>query len=70
VVEKKPSTIEKSVASGDTLYKLSLQIYGKADRETVKRVAQNNPQVVNPNLIHVGSVLKFPKLSEGEDRTQ
>ena len=70
VIEKKPSTIEKSVASGDTLYKLSLQIYGKADRETVKRVAQNNPQVVNPNLIHVGSVLKFPKLSEGEDRTQ
>lgn len=70
VVEKKPSTIEKSVASGDTLYKLSLQVYGKADRETVKRVAQNNPQVANPNLIHVGSVLKFPKLSEGEDGTQ
>ena len=70
VVEKKPSTIEKSVASGDTLSKLSLQVYGKADRDTVKRVAQNNPQVVNPNLIHVGSVLKFPKLSEGEDRTQ
>ncbi|MBP1747625.1 MAG: ATPase [Deltaproteobacteria bacterium] len=70
VVEKKSSMIKKSVASGDTLYKLSLKVYGKADNRTMKIITENNPQVINPNVIHVGNVLSFPELSEDQNRMQ
>ncbi len=65
LVEKR-SVTKKSVAPGDTLYKLSRQIYGKVDSRTMKTIAENNPHVVNPNVIHVGSVLSFPELKDGQ----
>lgn len=68
VLVEKRSVTKKSVAPGDTLYKLSRQIYGKVDSRTMKTIAENNPHVVNPNVIHVGSVLSFPELNDGQGR--
>lgn len=70
IADKKLSMIKKSVTPGDTLYKLSRQIYGKVDSRTMKTITENNPQILNPNVIHVGSVLSFPQLSEDEQRTR
>ncbi len=64
--DRKSAMIKKSVNPGDTLYKLSRQIYGKVDSRTMKLITENNPHVLNPNIIHVGSVLSFPALSEDE----
>jgi len=66
VVEKKSALVTKSVTHGDNLYKLSREIYGKADDRTLKQIQESNPHVVNPNIIHVGSRITFPELS-GED---
>lgn len=66
VVKKKTAAVTKSVTHGDNLYKLSREVYGKADDRTLKVIQENNPHVVNPNIIHVGSRITFPELS-GED---
>jgi general secretion pathway protein A len=63
VVEKKGTAVRKSVAYGDSLYKLSREVYGKADSRIVQIVKENNPHVANPNVIHVGSTITFPELS-------
>ena len=44
------------VERGDTLFSLS-RLYGV----TVTDILRYNPQVVNPNLIRVGQILRFPK---------
>ncbi|MHB8109140.1 MAG: AAA family ATPase [Syntrophorhabdaceae bacterium] len=66
IVEKKPPVVRKSVTYGDSLYKLSRQIYGKVDNRTMRAIAENNPHVTNPNVIHVGSVINFPELGDNE----
>lgn len=63
VVEKKGAVVRKSVAYGDSLYKLSREVYGKADSRIVQIIKENNPHVANPNVIHVGSTITFPELS-------
>ncbi len=64
VVEKKGAVVKKSVSYGDSLYKLSREVYGKADSRIVQIIKENNPHVANPNVIHVGSTITFPELSE------
>lgn len=66
-IEKKSSVVKKSVAYGDSLYKLSREIYGKVDRRTMKAITESNPHVTNPNVIHVGSVISFPELNNQEN---
>lgn len=70
VVEKKSPMVKKSVTYGDSLYKLSRQIYGKVDSKTMKAIAESNPHVTNPNVIHVGSVISFPELNDQENLAQ
>jgi phage tail protein X len=70
-VEKKGAVVKKSVSYGDSLYKLSREVYGKADSHIVQIIKENNPHVVNPNVIHVGSTITFPVLSgEGGSTSQ
>jgi general secretion pathway protein A len=64
VVEKKAEAVKKSIVHGDTLIKLSREVYGKSDERILKLIQKSNPQVVNPDVIHVGSMLTFPRLSE------
>lgn len=53
------------VAPGSTLSALARRIYGEADPGVIRHIQRANPQVVNPNLIVVGDVLRFPQLGSG-----
>jgi general secretion pathway protein A len=64
VVEKRSEAVKKSIAHGDTLIKLSREVYGRSDERTLRLIQKNNPQVVNPDVIHAGGMLTFPLLSE------
>ncbi len=62
-----PKVIMKTVARGDTLSKLAQEVYGNAGTKVIQLIRQNNPQIVDPNLIHTGSTISFPNsLKEGE----
>jgi len=69
VLEKKAEAVKKSIVHGDTLTKLSREVYGKSDERTLRLIQKSNPQVVNPDVIHAGSMLTFPRLSEESDGT-
>ncbi|MGH9777598.1 MAG: LysM peptidoglycan-binding domain-containing protein [Candidatus Acidiferrales bacterium] len=46
------------VEPGDSLWKIAAQYLG--DGREWRRIAQANPHIANPNLIHVGDVLQLP----------
>ncbi len=69
VVEKRSEAVKKSIAHGDTLIKLSREVYGRSDERTLRLIQKNNPQVVNPDVIHAGGMLTFPLLSEEGEGT-
>ncbi len=69
VVEKRPRAVKKSIVHGDTLIKLSREIYGKSDDRILRLIQKSNPEVVNPDIIHAGSMLTFPRLSEESEDT-
>jgi general secretion pathway protein A len=54
--------ITRTVGQGDTLSKLAQEIYGAADSEVISAIREHNPQIVDPNVIHPGSVVVFPRL--------
>ncbi len=53
---------KKTVVRGDTLIKLTNEIYGKSDNKTIGLVKEKNPQITNPDIIHEGSTIIFPDL--------
>jgi len=69
VVEKATEAVRKSIVHGDTLIKLSREVYGKSDERILRLIQKSNPQVVNPDVIHAGSMLTFPRLSEEGEGT-
>ena len=54
--------VKKTVVLGDTLTKLSLDVYGYTDTDVVKWVQQNNPQITDPDVIPVGITVTFPSV--------
>jgi general secretion pathway protein A len=50
------------VQPGATLAALARAVYGAVDADLIKRIQSANPQVVNPNLIVAGDVLRFPEI--------
>jgi nucleoid-associated protein YgaU len=50
------------VQPGATLASLARAVYGGVDAGLIKRIQSANPQVVNPNLIVAGDVLRFPEI--------
>lgn len=69
IVEKRAEAVKKSIVHGDTLIKLSREVYGKSDERILRLIQKSNPQVVNPDVIHVGGMLTFPRLSDQGEGT-
>jgi hypothetical protein len=65
--EERPSTLIK-VKRGDTLTKLSIDIYGRVDGEILEMIRRHNPNLYNIDLISVGQEILFPALpSRGQE---
>ena len=58
------------VAAGSTLGSLAREVYGNVDPALIKRIQSANPQVVDPNRIMAGDLLRFPDLQPGHPVTQ
>jgi general secretion pathway protein A len=48
------------VEAGSSLESLAREVYGGVDPALIKRIQSINPQVVDPNVIMTGDVLRFP----------
>ena len=51
------------VPPGATLESLARQLYGSADAALIRRIQSANPQLVDPNRILAGDLLRFPDLA-------
>ena len=56
--------LELSIRPGDTLATIIKQHYGSYNKETLRAVLHENPEIQNPDRILVGAILKLPLLSE------
>jgi nucleoid-associated protein YgaU len=61
VTETKSSAKTHKVEAGETLYTISESVYG--DSKYYLRIEEANP-TVNPNKLHIGTILNVPALSE------
>jgi len=53
--------VKRVVKKGDTLYSLTRDVYGTANKELIERVKQQNKQINKDNKIVVGDKLSFPE---------
>jgi nucleoid-associated protein YgaU len=53
-----------SIRPGDTLIAIITQHYGSYNKETLRAVLHENPEIQNPDLIFAGEILKLPLPSE------
>jgi hypothetical protein len=53
-----------SIRPGDTLTEIITQHYGSYNKETLRAVLNENPEIQNPDLIFAGEILKLPLASE------
>jgi len=60
-MEEKPSTLVR-VKEGDTLTKLSIEIYGRNDSTILDMISRHNPDLKDINRISVGQEILFPSL--------
>ena len=49
-----------SIRPGDTLTGIIIQHYGSYNKETLRAVLHENPEIQNPDLIFAGEILKLP----------
>ena len=56
--------LEMSIRPGDTLAVIIRQLYGSYNKETLRAVLHENPEIQNPDRISAGEILKLPQLSE------
>jgi phage tail protein X len=56
--------LELAIRPGDTLASIIRQHYGSYNKETLRAVLHENPEIQNPDRILVGAILKLPLLSE------
>lgn len=59
-----------TVKQGDTLSKLSFDIYGTADSLILGRLQQANPGLTNINRLYIGQVIAFPTLTPEQSTDQ
>lgn len=57
-----PEEVIITVKPGDTLLKLSRQIYGSADEKILTSIQRENPEITNINNIEIGQKIIFPHL--------
>lgn len=58
---KKKAGVTRVVKKGDTLARLIAETYGSTDRRLIEMVKQNNPGIVNENVIVEGNSISFPE---------
>ena len=58
------------VEPGSTLGSLAREVYGAADPALIKRIQSANPQVLDPNVIMAGDLLRFPDSEPGSPAAQ
>ncbi len=51
------------VKRGDNLYSLARRIYGRADREVLRLIQRNNPDLTDINNLRIGQTIRFPNIS-------
>jgi len=49
------------VNKGETLYRIILRVYGKADPKILDAILKINPEIKNPNFIFENQVIKLPE---------
>jgi nucleoid-associated protein YgaU len=52
------------VKAGDSLSKMALEVYGRADEKTLALLLKNNPGIADPDLISIGQEIYFPPLQK------
>jgi type II secretory pathway predicted ATPase ExeA len=60
-VKARPDSRSIRVNPDETLYRISVDNYGKYNRSIVARIQELNPKVKNPDLIRSGESLRIPK---------
>ena len=60
------SSVMRTARKGDSLYKLTRNVYGYADNQLVAWVKQNNPWIKDINNIPVGGEIIFPEVVEDQ----
>jgi len=59
--QKKKAGVTRVIKKGDTLARLIAETYGSTDRKLIEMVKQNNPAIVNENIIVEGNRISFPE---------
>ena len=60
------SSVTRTVKKGDSLYKLTRNVYGYADDQLVAWVKQNNPWIKDINNLPIGEEIIFPEVVEDQ----
>ena len=68
IPEKIPSPVIRIVEKGDSLFTLTMKVYGYTDDKLVERVRRTNPGIKDINMIHVGDEIVFPEDNRPEAR--
>jgi general secretion pathway protein A len=58
----------RTVKDGDTIARLTEDVYGWADEGLIAWVHKNNSHITDVNVIHAGMKVVFPKLGEGREK--
>lgn len=54
------SARRRKVQAGDTLFKLMMEVYGRADAALLERLRRTNPQIGDVDRLKVGQTIEFP----------
>lgn len=50
------------VQSGDSLWDMAAEVYGRVDETIVSRIIETNPELADPDSIYIGQRIVFPEL--------
>jgi general secretion pathway protein A len=59
-----PPVATRVVKEGDNLYRMAADVYGFASDDVLLRVVERNPGITDVNQILVGTVIRFPDVSD------
>lgn len=69
--ESEPSfPLTRIVKKGDSLLRLTKNIYNSTDSKVIERVKQKNPRIKDVNKILIGDEIVFPEISKKQDKVE
>ena len=69
-IEPPSSPIIKTVRKGDSLFRLTQEVYGRVDDKLVAEVLKNNPGIRDMNNLPAGMAIQFPALMEEKTKAK